>query len=87
MSGNTKTILENYKSLEKDKEEKIKKIVEKYSSDSEIEEEESVHYEKFAQEGSEAIKVMSGFTISEFMELYSLVEKKLKTEEEERNQK
>ena len=44
-----------------------------------MDEEESVHYEKFAKEGSEAIKVMTGFTISEFMELYSIVEKKLKT--------
>jgi hypothetical protein len=62
-----------------DKEEKIKKVVEEYSSESEMDEEESVHYEKFTKEGSEAIKVMTGFTISEFMELYSIVEKKLKT--------
>ena len=35
-------------------------------------------YSKFAQEGTEAIKIMTGFLISEFMELYSLVEKSLK---------
>ena len=79
MSGNTKNILENYKTLEKDKEEKIKKVVEEYSSESEMDEEESIHYEKFAKEGSEAVKVMTGFSISEFMEVYSVVEKKLKT--------
>ena len=78
MSSSTKNILKDYKKSEKDKEEKIKKVVEEYSSDSDMEEEESVHYEKFAQEGSEAIKVMTGFTIGEFMELYSVVEKKLK---------
>ena len=79
MSENPKTILENYKNLEKDKEENFKKVVEEYSSESEMDEEESIHYEKFATEGSEAIKVMTGFSISEFMELYSLEEKKLKT--------
>lgn len=31
-----------------------------------------------AQEGSEAVKIMTGFTITEFLELYSLVEKSLK---------
>jgi hypothetical protein len=62
-------LFENYKNLEKDKEEKIKKVIEEYLSESEMDEEESVHYEKFAKEGSEAIKVMTGFTISEFMEL------------------
>ena len=81
MSENTKVILENYKNLKKDKEEKIKKVVEEYSSESEMDEEESVHYEKFAKEGSEAIKVITGFMISEFMGLYSIVEKKLKTRE------
>jgi len=80
MSSSTKSILDGYKNAKKNKEEKIKKSIEEYSSDSDMEpEEESVHYEKFAQEGSEAIKVMTGFTISEFMELYSIVEKKLKT--------
>jgi hypothetical protein len=58
MSGNTKTILGNYKNLEKDKEERIKKVVEEYSSESEMDEEESVHYENFAKEGRDAIKVI-----------------------------
>jgi hypothetical protein len=53
MSGrNTKTILGNYKNLEKDKEERIKKVVEEYSSESEMDEEESVHYENFAKEAT-----------------------------------
>ena len=77
-SINIKSILENYKKVEKEKEDKIKKSVEEYSSQSETEEEESKHYSKFAQEGTEAIKIMTGFLISEFMELYSLVEKSLK---------
>ena len=73
MSNNTENILENYKKSEKEKEEKIKKVVEEFSSDSDMEEEEIIHYEKFAQEGSEAVKVMTGFTINEFMELFSVV--------------
>ena len=85
MSNNTENILENYKKSEKEKEEKIKKVVEEFSSDSDMEEE-SIHYEKFAQEGSEAIKVMTGFTINEFMELFSVVEKKLRQEEEGKRQ-
>jgi hypothetical protein len=77
-SNKTKEILDGYKKSEKDKEEKIKKLIEEYSDQSETEDEESMHYSKFAEEGSEAIKIMTGFTISEFMEIYSVVEKDLK---------
>jgi len=45
MPGDTKTILESYKNLEKDKEEKIKKVVEEYSSESEMDEEKNSQYE------------------------------------------
>lgn len=75
----TKEILKNYKNSEKQKEEKVKKLVEEFSSEEEKEEEESVHYSKFSKEGTEAVKVMTGFYISEFLELYSFVEKNLKS--------
>ena len=80
MSNLTKDIVGNYKTLDDEKEEKIKQIVEEHSSQSELDEEESKHYSKFADEGTEAVKTMTGFFISEFLELYSLVEKNLKVQ-------
>lgn len=38
---------------------------------------ESPYYSRFADKGTEAVKTMTGFTIAEFMELYSFVEKAL----------
>lgn len=76
--SNAQNILENYKRAEKEKEDKIKKVVEEYSSQSETEEEDSKYYSKFAASGTEAVKTMTGFYISEFLELYSHVEKHLK---------
>ena len=87
MSGKAKDILENYKKVDKEKEDKIKKVVEEYSSQSETEEEESKYYAKFAEQGTEAIKTMTGFYISEFLELYSHVENILNNKEEEKDQK
>ena len=69
-----------YQEVEREKEENIQQIVEEHSSQSEPEEEESKYYSKFVEEGSEAIRTMTGFLISEFMELYSLVEKSLKVQ-------
>ena len=77
-TDSTKNIIDNYKKVEKEKEDKTKKSVEDYSSQSENDEEESKHYTKFSQEGTGAVKIMTGFLISEFLELYSLVEKSLK---------
>lgn len=45
-SNNTKSIVEKYKKVEKEKEDKIKKSFEENSSESENEEEESKHYTK-----------------------------------------
>ena len=79
-SSNTKQILERYQEIEREKQENIQQIVEEHSSQSEAEEEESKNYTKFAEEGTEAIRTMTGFLISEFLEIYSLVEKSLKVQ-------
>jgi len=62
-STNTKHILEKYKEAEQEKEENIQRTVEEYLTQPEPDEEESKHYTKFAEEGTEAIKTMTGFLI------------------------
>src|SRR5690349_19866183 len=76
--SNTKDILNNYEKTVKEKEDRMVKLVEEYTPEEEDEDEESIYYSKFAEEGTDAIKTMTGFYISEFMELYSTVEKILK---------
>src|SRR5579872_5794259 len=71
-------ILERYTALVQEREGRVRDVVESYLSQTEQDEEESKHYSKALEMGPEAIKIMTGFTTSEFMEIYGLVEKSLK---------
>ena len=66
MPNLTKDIVGNYKTSDEEKEEMIKQIVEVHSSQSELDEEESKHYSKFAEEGTDAVKTMTVFSSVSF---------------------
>ena len=71
-------ILEGYLERETERELEIEELVELFSEEESDEEEDSKFYSKFAEEGTDAIKTMTGFYINEFLEFYSVVEKTLK---------
>lgn len=75
----TQKILEKYETDKVEQKNKFDDAIKSHiPQDEKDDEEESKIYSKFANRGTEAIKTMTGFLISEFLELYSVVQNNLK---------
>jgi hypothetical protein len=72
-------ILNEYEQHQQQRSDEIDDLVADHLSDDDDDEEESSYFVEFESQGTEAVKTMTGFRTSEFMELYSIVEKKLKS--------